>query len=124
MNRKTYSVYGASGTYNVSIDDSINNALEKQVQYFKGLITKIGHRKIQVKTFSSEAFDTLVTVNLNKLPNKKWGYSIFTANYYELNFRDFHNLKFNLLLPTNNCISTIFANILILGLIESYIFIV
>lgn len=48
---------------------SINGQLQKQMNEFPGLITKLGKGKIKVETFSSEAIDTNEVIDLLMLKN-------------------------------------------------------
>jgi len=65
---KTYGLFGMEGSYNIDDNDTINATLQKQFDEFPGFITKIKSGKVKIKTFTSEAIDTTLILNLSKHP--------------------------------------------------------
>lgn len=50
-------------------NDSINGQLQKQMDEFPGLISKLGKGKIKVETLNSEAINTTEVIDLLMLKN-------------------------------------------------------
>jgi hypothetical protein len=65
---KTYGLWGASGTYAASYDDSLNKEIEKQFNSFPGFIKKLKNGKIKIQTFTHIALDTTLILDLRRHP--------------------------------------------------------
>lgn len=63
---KTYGLFGGESQYTIDVSDSVNLQLQKQLDDFPGLITKLKDGKIEVQTFNSEMIDTTLVVDLSK----------------------------------------------------------
>ncbi len=63
---RSYGMLGSDGFYHV-FDDSLNNAITQNLNKFHDLLKKLNNGKIRVKTFSEEAFDTTMVIDLKKL---------------------------------------------------------
>ncbi|CAN5419204.1 hypothetical protein BH11BAC3_BH11BAC3_19860 [soil metagenome] len=65
---KAYGLFGVSGSYSVDDNDTTNLKLQKQYDEFPGLITKLRTGNVKIQTFTSEANDTTLILDLSKHP--------------------------------------------------------
>lgn len=65
---RVYGLFGGMGFYKVR-DDSINNAIEKELHSFNQLLKKLPGNKVRIKTWSHEIDDSMPVLDLRHLPD-------------------------------------------------------
>ena len=67
---RQYGLFGSCGNYMIDPDDTINAALEKNLQTYSEMVKKLKNGKISVSTFDEVTEPVSVVVDLKHLPRK------------------------------------------------------